>query len=51
MNYKSKNGTKTSRIYRRKNYFDNEQKAISFMNEIDKHYENDVLREKKVCCH
>lgn len=28
------------------NYFDNEQEASSFMNEINKYYENDVLREK-----
>lgn len=32
--------------YIAENYFDNEQEAISFMNEINKYYENDVLREK-----
>ncbi|KKB34530.1 hypothetical protein PYH69_08540 [Mammaliicoccus lentus] len=28
-------------------YLDNEQEATSFMNEINKYYENDVLREKR----
>lgn len=32
--------------YIAENYFDNEQEARSFMNEINKYYENDVLREK-----
>lgn len=32
--------------YIAENYFDNEQEASSFMNEINKYYENDVLREK-----
>lgn len=32
--------------YIAENYFDNEQEAVSFMNEIKKYYENDVLREK-----
>lgn len=32
--------------YIAENYFDNEQEASSFINEINKYYENDVLREK-----
>lgn len=32
--------------YIAENYLENEQEATSFMNEINKYYENDVLREK-----
>lgn len=32
--------------YIAENYFDNERESTSFMNEINKYYENDVLREK-----
>jgi len=32
--------------YIAENYFDNKQEATSFMNEINKYYKNDVLREK-----
>lgn len=32
--------------YIAENYFDNEREATSFMNEINKYYDNDVLREK-----
>lgn len=32
--------------YITENYFDNEEEATSFTNEINKYYENDVLREK-----
>lgn len=32
--------------YIAENYFDNEEEAIRFLNEIKKYYENDILREK-----
>ena len=32
--------------YVAENYFDNKEEATSFMNEINKYYENDLLREK-----